>query len=408
MDSSARIKELDALYEPTGTWNDPRRNPHVWGQLVGSEFQKRFYYSARGLPLERRLLASASSARYYRRGNEERTLVHWGQRKLLLAEIEFLTLHGHLANTVVYAGAAPGTHLSMLALLFPNHQLHLYDPAPFNPHLVTVSEAPGSNVHLHQEMFTDEVAASWRTQGETPVLFVCDIRSANLDVQTHDEFEERVVIDMQAQKHWCELMKPAMASLKFRPPWDDKKLEYYAGDVYFQIWTGQKSTETRLFTDCSKLDLYDNAKYADQLFYFNTISRLALHAHSVKDVEGLDHCGDCAAELAVLRRYVEAFGLLGRRVASAEHAIGALCLLITKTLHGRTLADKVDHRAAREGIMRNQWVRDEKGVQKPAYQAELDAADNYLAGALPVDEHSPAALLAAELLASSASLRSLI
>jgi cap2 methyltransferase len=207
--TEARIEELSALYESTGTWNDPRRSPHVWGQLVGNEFQQRRYYSAKGLPLERRVLASAATAQYYRRGNEERTLVHWGQRKLLLAEIEFLTQHGHLADTVVYAGAAPGTHLAMLALLFPKHKLHLYDPAPFNPHLVNASALPNSKVYLHQEMFTDEVAAGWAPEVNESkrVLFVCDIRSANLDVQTHDEFEERVVIDMEAQKRWCELMR---------------------------------------------------------------------------------------------------------------------------------------------------------------------------------------------------------
>ena len=57
---------------------------------------------------------------------------HWGQRKLLFSEIEFLTLYGHLAKTVVYAGAAPGTHINYLSKeLFPEHKWVLVDPAPF-------------------------------------------------------------------------------------------------------------------------------------------------------------------------------------------------------------------------------------------------------------------------------------
>ena len=51
---------------------------------------------------------------------------HWGQRKLLLAEIEFMTRHGDQALTVVYAGASPGVldgggclHVSMHAMQAP-------------------------------------------------------------------------------------------------------------------------------------------------------------------------------------------------------------------------------------------------------------------------------------------------
>ena len=52
---------------------------------------------------------------YARRQGEVKTVDHWGQRKLLFSEIEFLTLYGHLAKTVVYAGAAPGMHISFLS-----------------------------------------------------------------------------------------------------------------------------------------------------------------------------------------------------------------------------------------------------------------------------------------------------
>jgi hypothetical protein len=386
--AQSRLQELDALYERTNEWDDPRRNPHVWGQLVGNDFQaRRGYYSARALALERRVSRSTPSSAYYRRGNEERTLVHWGQRKLLLAEIEFLTLYGHLSKTVVYAGAAPGTHLAILAALFPNHAFHLYDPAPFNLR-------EGRNIHLHQEMFLDTVAESWRRD----VLFICDIRSANLELQTHEEFEERVVADMEAQRHWCELMRPVMASLKFRPPWDDKTLEYYSGDIYFQIWAAQKSTETRLFTNCRSTQQYSNSLYADQLFHHNIITRLSLHPHEVKDVYGLDHCGDCAAEILVLRRYVERYGLPGyKEVVDLDHAVGALCSLITHEMKGgRTLGDQIDHREQRRRIEKNQWTKRDDGSIKPAYAD----ADGYLLDAEPVNEQSAAYALMEELINS--------
>ena len=63
-----------------------------------------------------------------------KTVVHWGQRKLLLSEIEFLTLIGRndlRGATVVYARAGPGTHIPQLTRMFPQVHFILVDPAPF-------------------------------------------------------------------------------------------------------------------------------------------------------------------------------------------------------------------------------------------------------------------------------------
>jgi hypothetical protein len=129
-----RLEELAALYDleiPAGAkeaWKNPNNSPHVWGQLVGSDQQKyRGYYAPR-MANDRLVRSEASKASYRRRNDEYRTLVHWGQRKLLLTEIEFLTRYGHLSDTVIYAGAAPGTHTAVLAALFPKHKFHLHSP----------------------------------------------------------------------------------------------------------------------------------------------------------------------------------------------------------------------------------------------------------------------------------------
>jgi hypothetical protein len=42
--------------------------------------------------------------KYRRRKGELKTVIHWGQRKLLLSEIEFLTNCGDQSSLVVYAG----------------------------------------------------------------------------------------------------------------------------------------------------------------------------------------------------------------------------------------------------------------------------------------------------------------
>src|SRR5437588_8435378 len=61
--------------------------------------------------------------------------LHWGQRKLLNSEIDFLTNHTDSKTNYicVYAGAADGQHMPYLSSLFKNISFHLYDPAKFHP-----------------------------------------------------------------------------------------------------------------------------------------------------------------------------------------------------------------------------------------------------------------------------------
>lgn len=57
---------------------------------------------------------------------------HWGQRKLLLTEILFFTLHGKPNTTVIYAGAAPSDHMLFLSKMFPTYHFVLVDPERWN------------------------------------------------------------------------------------------------------------------------------------------------------------------------------------------------------------------------------------------------------------------------------------
>ena len=63
---------------------------------------------------------------------EESSVVHWGQMKLLLGEIEFLTPYIHIPDiTIVYVGSSPGHHLPALVNLMPSTWTwDLYDSRP--------------------------------------------------------------------------------------------------------------------------------------------------------------------------------------------------------------------------------------------------------------------------------------
>jgi cap2 methyltransferase len=350
-----RQKQLEALYDLTSEgWENPKNNPHIWPQLLSGP-----YYSGHRVALSPRCTATSPTLDYEYREGDVTSVVHWGQRKLLLTEIEFLTRYGHLADTVVYAGAAPGTHTAILMILFPNHRFYLYDPAPFNLD-------PHENLIIRQEMFLDAVAMEWTpdpSKGKKPVLFICDIRSADFELVGSAESDKRIRADMEDQKRWTEIMKPAMASLKLRLPWERGTSTYLSGDIYFQVWAPPKSTETRLFTDGLSTTLYDNQQYESQCFYHNTVVRLATHAHDVEGVLGIDHCGDCLAETQILARYIQAHGLPGQRTSTLAHGIGALMTIITETMRGgRTLADVVDAAELKRRVTKQQWIDG-----KPAY-----------------------------------------
>jgi len=219
---------------------------------------------------------------------------------LLLSEIEFLTIFGAEDRPVVYAGAAPGNHVGYLSTLFPDFEFHLYDPAPF-------SVKSTDKILIFQEFFTDEVAKKYSGKN---ALFISDVRSGDPELLTSDGFEERVGVDMENQKRWHDLMNPFCSMLKFRLPYKGGKTIYLDGDIYLPIWGPITTTESRLIVKNHSHETkeYDNKIYEEQLFYFNTVQRVALYEHDITG-EGIDHCFDCMSELNVIRNYLIKFKL---------------------------------------------------------------------------------------------------
>src|SRR3990167_6003934 len=293
-----RLAQLSSEYDlATSSWENPKNNHHVWGQLVGNDKQAfRDYKLHIKLPLERIMRPEHPALPYRRRSDEEKTVLHWGQRKLMISEIEFLTKFGNLANIVVYAGAAPGTHIKLLSRMFKQHTFHLYDTAEF-------SVKKSKNIFIHNQLFTKDVAKEWRG---IDTLFISDVRTS--ECYFANVFDQEIEMDMGAQMDWCEIMNPKMSSLKFRLPYTDGITEYYSGSIYYAVWGPVTTTETRLFTDCKSKQMYDHTDYGRKLFYFNTVTRISLFDHPINTVEGLDHCYDCSAEVHVISEYLSTVG----------------------------------------------------------------------------------------------------
>lgn len=220
-----------------------------------------------------------------------REVLHWGQMKLLMSEVEMFTRHWDpVANpnpVVVYAGSAPGIHINILSEMFPTFTFHLYDPAPFDASLKS-----NPKVHLYtgpDGFFTTEVAARWKEE-ESRLMFVSDIRSVPDEITkakeamqpTIDELKRKknrtpeedaelmalkssfqhylvtweisIHANMLAQQDWVLTMRPQYSLLKFRLPYDYhdvetdrlREVEYLDGIVYFQCWGPSQTTEARL------------------------------------------------------------------------------------------------------------------------------------------------------------------
>lgn len=250
-----------------------------------------------------RLLTEESEERpWVSRANDIITVVHWGQRKLLLSEIEFLTRIGKdqlQGAVVVYAGAAPGIHINYLADLFPTVLFVLFDSCRIMVH-------GRENVAVIHEFLSDDIASCLSEKFEN-IYFISDIRTEELS-------DANIMQDMMAQQRWHSLLKAKRSMLKCR--WlygkDDLTTEYLDGDMYLPVWGRVTTTECRLVvTADAGPRLYSHRKHEYQMNYFNTVTRHSLYSHIVSPLDaamaGLDHCYDCTAEIEILRAYIEHF-----------------------------------------------------------------------------------------------------
>ncbi|CAF4480898.1 unnamed protein product, partial [Didymodactylos carnosus] len=237
-----------------------RQNPHL-RQVFLEEKKKLVFYCGGDKTFsttENRLLLPTSGRTPYNSSKTSfQTVKHYGQRKLLMSEIEFLTnviaTAAHSTDSqnllVIYAGAAPGSHTNYLSLMFPQLRFIFFDHSEF---LAEESD----HIKIRREMFTNELAEEYSTIKEN-LLFICDIRQ-----------------------------------------------------LYFQAWAPPRSTECRLLVtqdDISKpLIEYDNTDYDSAMFYFSTCTRTMYYEHDYNKGEhiGLDHCYDCRTELFILEQYV--------------------------------------------------------------------------------------------------------
>lgn len=202
--------------------------------------------------------------------------VHWGQMKLLISEIEFLTPFYGDHFHVVYAGAAPGIHMPILAEMFPTMSFTLVDPAPS---MIATGDYP--TITVMRTYMTNELAQTFKNSHGSNLLLISDIRIGSDDAnETHTAMQTRIHRDMELQRGWIDVMQPQSSMLKFRLPWNlgNGKTMYPLGTVLLPVYGKVLTHEARLVVDRGAQDhAYDNSLYEGQMAYFNRVLRIALY-----------------------------------------------------------------------------------------------------------------------------------
>ncbi len=281
------------------------------------------------------------------------TSIHCGQRKLFLELFVFLTLnYSHdKKNILIYPGAAPGVNIGIVSRFFPDVEYILIDPNPFNI-------KKRNQFTLINDYFTNEMCelfAKKYPKEEYNILLVSDIRAIDQSrtppssriekLKNSLETDIQVVSDNFLQEEWVRILKPNVASLKFRLPYDselslfnyqtlkdkkyvgvasslisrleekyhpifdsENKFVYLDGECFVQQWAPRGSTETRLIvTDPESRKGWDCVQYEEKLSYYNNKLRRSLYSVD-KDYlffsEGYDCCGDCKSEILILEEYI--------------------------------------------------------------------------------------------------------
>lgn len=235
---------------------------------------------------------------YSRRQGDVRRASKWGQMKLLLGEVQWLTNHWDRIRDpeiiLVVMGAAPGMHYAALAEMFDGiREIHLWDSSPFSTKLDTYN----ARIVLHRRRMYEKDAEEYASS-RYPIFFASDIRSVGPDMKKDNgrgysdrEIEEGVWADHLLQQRTMTIIQPRSALLKFRLPfympnqsWQPLSRNYFAGHIYAQTFAPPSSTETRLVprekserTPDGKIQWetceYSVQDYEEKLFYLNTVIR---------------------------------------------------------------------------------------------------------------------------------------
>lgn len=214
----------------------------------------------------------------YKKDTKSYQKKHFGQLKLFLTNIQFITKYWDVIKypdpVLLYVGAAPCVWGLLFMKYFPSFELHLYDPSKFNDSLY-IEAKKNKKLFLYNQLFEDADAEKWKNS-EKDIFFVSDIR-----LRTYDKEGENAQKDvhecMLLQQDFVKKINPIFSQLKFKLPYEGFNCDnynYFDGRIYFQPWVGPLSSEARLVTSRPHTSTtYICKQYEEMMFNHNIITR---------------------------------------------------------------------------------------------------------------------------------------
>lgn len=243
----------------------------------------------------------------YKSGQMDGKRMHVGQIKLAMALIDFINYALKRQSMkfdgdifLAYVGIAPGQYMGLILGMFPGLVIESWDPNALrvrdnvivDPMTEETTRLTASRLKFNKRLFKDRdvsrlaaKVADYKKDGYL-TLFVSDIRQeiASADHAGRLRAEKNIIEDMELQAKWAKGVQADFSQFKFRPPYSYIKrkdgsvdefptIDYFPGIVRRQVFAPVLSSETRLIVSQSELGrvkTYDNEKYEQQLFWYNT------------------------------------------------------------------------------------------------------------------------------------------
>jgi hypothetical protein len=233
-----------------------------------------------------------------------KSVVHWGQLKMLLITLIFLIRHINPDDKevhIIYPGSARGDNILILCEMFPNTRWYLIDPLHFHPKLKSHSQI----MEIKNEYFTDETAKYYAKKfadRKHPLLLLSDIR-----VSTDDK---SVIENQESNVTWHNIIGPDYSYFKFRCPYEgDKIYSYYEGKIFIQPFAPISSTESRILLGNKLVNKdYDRDEYIGRFTYFNRILRPSYYNKKIiPEDKYFDNCYDCTYFSYLIQNYLNKF-----------------------------------------------------------------------------------------------------
>jgi len=223
--------------------------------------------------------------------------LHWGQRKLFMAELDFFTRYAKKNDTVLLI--APSYGIIYINELFKDLNLKfiIWDIIEYNIKLP-------ENIEYNRGELTEKIAQKYVGKID---LFMSDIRKKYDPEIPNDRFHKF----MDAQKLLVEIIKPKISSLKFKLLYTGSNYNYFDGDVNFHLWSNG-STESRLVFKLNRKRKYDYKDYDineyNEKFMAFVIARCKkYHNPMVNKVKYYDYCYDCSYEYILWKNYCKKY-----------------------------------------------------------------------------------------------------